>query len=82
VIVKEGNMIKEKLEKKLNKHIVVGVPHFTRDDILFYYSGILTSVGENGFCLERKDGEEIYLTFDRVREFRPSGSEGSNESRD
>ena len=66
-------MKKEILEKYENRFIVIGVPHTYRDNALFYYTGILTNLGDETITIEREN-DELTLEYGLIKSVKASGS--------
>jgi hypothetical protein len=58
--------------KYKKKQVAIGTPHWKDSNKLFYYYGIITSVDEDGIIIT-KGGEDVFVTYDRIKEFRASG---------
>ena len=67
-------MKREIIEKYKDRWIIVGVPHFYKENALFFYTGCLDSLNDEGIIL-KKESNELFLTYDRIRQVKASGSE-------
>jgi len=62
---------KSDIKQFLWKKIDVGVPHSFREG-LFWYTGILVSVGDVNITIRKDNGELLCISLDRIQEVRES----------
>ena len=69
-------MNQESFKKYLGRYIQIGVPRIGVENSLFFHSGILQSINEDGILLlSQKDEREVFIRYDRILEYNaPSGS--------
>ena len=70
-------MNKKILERYKGDWVSIGMPHYYKQGVLFYQAGTLTELYDNELVLTKRNGDEILIGYDRIREFKASGC-GSN----
>lgn len=73
-------MKKEYIEKYLNQFVIVGIPHSFRENAMFYHVGTLIDTNDEGIILSHGD-EEIFLTYDMIKQLRASPSGALHDGR-
>ena len=71
-------MRKNILEKYQNRYVVVGVPHTFRENVLFYYNGIMTYIDDEYLTLKHGN-DELTLGLDLIKSIKASGGTGAYE---
>ena len=65
-------MNQEDFKPYIGKHIQVGVPRYQDKNSLFFHSGILTRVDNDGIIIQ-KDSREVFLRYGIIQFYCPSG---------
>lgn len=63
---------REDLEEHKDKFVIIGIPHISEKNRLFYHQGHLKDLDEDSITLTTKDGIEV-ISYDDIKHFRVSG---------
>lgn len=63
---------REDLEEYRNKFVIVGIPHTSDKNRLFYHQGNLKDLDDNSVTLTTRDGIEV-ISISDIRHFKVSG---------